>query len=121
MAIFRKVHVTFWNDSFVQDLTPEKKFFYLYLLTNNKTKAIGVYEITFRQISYETGYNIETVEKLINFFVEQGKIMVSRDTNEVAIKNWWRYNKTDSPQVKKLLEKETNMVKNKELLKFVGR
>lgn len=27
MAIFRKVHVTFWSDSFVQDLTPEQKFF----------------------------------------------------------------------------------------------
>lgn len=119
MAIFRKVHVTFWSDSFVQDLTPEQKFFYLYLLTNDKATIAGVYEITLRQISYQTGYNIETVEKLVGFFTEKGKIMFSRDTNEIAIKNWGKYNGSDSPKVRTLVSRVINSVKNKELVHFL--
>jgi len=120
MAIFRKVHIKFWSDSFIQSLTPEKKFFFLYLLTNEKTRLCGIYEITFRQISYDTGYNIETVEKLVEFFVDAGKIMVSRDTNEIAIKNWSKFNKSDSPKVASLLKSDYKVVKNKELLKFIN-
>lgn len=119
MAIFRKIHVHFWSDSFVQTLTPEQKFFFLYLLTNEKTRISGIYEITFRQISYDTGYNIDVVEKLIEFFVEAKKIMVSRDTNEIAIKNWTKYNGNDSPKVKNLFTKERKEVKNRELIKFL--
>ncbi|TKI91171.1 replication protein, partial [Bacillus wiedmannii] len=37
MAVYRPVHVSFWQDSFVLDLTPEEKYFYLYLMTNSKT------------------------------------------------------------------------------------
>jgi len=45
MAIFRKIHVQFWGDIFIQSLTPEQKFFFLYLLTNERTKQCGVYEM----------------------------------------------------------------------------
>jgi hypothetical protein len=31
---FRKIHDTFWTDPDIEDLTPEQKFFYLYLITN---------------------------------------------------------------------------------------
>ncbi|MEH7458486.1 replication protein, partial [Bacillus sp. JJ1127] len=36
MAKFRQVHVDFWQDGFVLDLTPEEKYFFLYLMTNSK-------------------------------------------------------------------------------------
>jgi len=68
MAIFRKIHTSFWGDSFIQDLTPEQKYFFLYLLTNDKTKQCGIYEITVRQMCYDTGYNEETIKKLLEFF-----------------------------------------------------
>ena len=53
MAIFRKVHVTFWRDEFVEGLTPEQKFFYLYLLTNDRTTQCGIYEITIKQMQVD--------------------------------------------------------------------
>ena len=71
-----------------RQLTPEQKYFFLYLLTNEKTSQCGIYEITKRHICYDTWYNIDTVSKLLNFFIEAGKIKYNYDTSEVAIKNW---------------------------------
>jgi len=119
MAIFRKIHVQFWSDVFIQSLTPEQKFFFLYLLTNERTKQCGIYEITTRQISYDTGYNVETVLKLIDFFTQAKKVLYYRDTNEIAIKNWEKYNGSRSPDVQSLVIKELKSVKSKVLIDWV--
>ena len=49
-----------------EDFTPEDKYFYLYLLTNPHTNICGCYEIGFKQMAKDTGYNEETVRRLIN-------------------------------------------------------
>ena len=64
MAKYRQLYTEFWSDSFILDLTPEEKYFYLYLMTNTKTTQTGIYEISKRTIETDTGYNRETVEKL---------------------------------------------------------
>lgn len=120
MAIFRKVHVQFWGDIFVQSLTPEQKFFFLYLLTNEKTRQCGIYEISTRQISYDTGYNVDTVNKMIDFFTGAKKIQYSRQTNEIAIKNWDKYNGSSSPKVQNLVNKELVEVKDKDLIEYIN-
>lgn len=119
MAIFRKIHVQFWGDVFIQSLTPEQKFFFLYLLTNERTKQCGIYETTPRQISYDTGYNVDTINKMIEFFEKSGKILFSRETNEIAIKNWDKYNGSRSPDVKSLVNKEVKSIKNRNLIEWV--
>lgn len=119
MAAYRKISITYWSDSFVQSLTPEGKYFYLYLMTNTRTTQCGIYEITLSQICFETGYNQATVEKLLKQFSSTGKIKYSKDTNEVALKNWPKYNDSNSPQVKACMAKELKVVKNKELIKYL--
>lgn len=119
MAIFRKVHVSFWKDEFIESLTPEQKYFYLYLMTNDRTKQCGIYEITVKQISYDTGYNEETVRKLIKFFVGKGKIRYSESTKEVALKNWGKYNDSTSPKVKVCIDKELSLVKDRVLIEYL--
>ena len=83
MGKHRFVNVEFWQDAFVLDLTPEEKYFYLYIMTNSKTSQCGIYELPYRVIELETGYNHETVEKLLNRFVEYGKIKYSKNTKEL--------------------------------------
>lgn len=119
MAIFRKIHVQFWSDVFIQSLTPEQKFFFLYLLTNERTKQCGIYEITTRQISFDTGYNVDTINNLIEFFTKTKKVIYSRETNEIAIKNWDRYNGSRSPDVQNLVNKELKSVKNIKLIEWI--
>ena len=38
MEVFTKVERGYWQDEFILELTPEQKFFYLYLMTNNKVR-----------------------------------------------------------------------------------
>ena len=111
MAIYRQINITFWQDDFVLELTPEEKFFYLYLMTNSKTTQCGIYELPKKIIQFETGYNSDTVDKLINRFVEYGKIMYSNDTKEVFMLNWIKYNYSTSPKVQTCISNELKTVK----------
>jgi uncharacterized phage protein (TIGR02220 family) len=113
MAKFRQVHTTFWQDDFVLDLTPEEKYFYLYLMTNQKTTQIGIYTLPVRVIEFESGYNRETVEKLIARFVEYGKVLYNKSTKELMLLQWIKYNYINSPSVLKCMEKELLEVKHK--------
>lgn len=119
MAAFRKISVTFWSDSFVGELTPEQKYFYLYLMTNDKTTQCGIYETSIRKICFDTGYNSETVHKLLDFFEQKNKIRFSKETNEIALLNWVKFNDSNSPKVLACVEKELKQVKNRVLIQYL--
>lgn len=119
MAIYRKINTTFWSDPFICDLSPERKLFYLYLLTNERTKQCGIYDISKRQISFDLGISVDMVSKTIKFFSDKGKIMFSDDTNEIAIKNWYRFNGSTSPKVVSCVESELKLVKNRVLIQYI--
>lgn len=118
MAVYRHIHIDYWQDGFVLDLTPEEKYFYIYLMTNSKTSQCGIYELPKRIIETETGYNRETVEKLICRFEEYKKIVYFEDTKELFLKNWIKHNKVVSPKVKKCIEKELLNVKSRKLIEL---
>jgi hypothetical protein len=117
MALFRCIQVNFWQDAFVLDLTPEEKYFYMYLMTNSKTTQCGIYELPIKVIEMETGYNREIVGKLLRRFTEYGKILYSIETKEIMLINWLKYNYVNSPKVKSYMIKELLKVKNKEFIK----
>jgi len=117
MATYRKLHTTFWTDPFVENLTQEQKLFYLYLITNTKTKQSGIYEITKKYMAFETGFSIKEITELITHFVNDGKILYSETTNEIAIVNWVKHNFSFSHSVLKCIETDLYEVKDKELIK----
>jgi len=119
MAIFRKVHTSFWSDSFTSDLTIDQKLFYIYLLTNERTKQCGVYEITKKQISFDLGYSIDKVSILLKYFISKKKIKYNEDTKELAIGNWLKYNSSTSPKVVSCINKEFLLVKDTLLIEYV--
>ena len=110
MAIFRKVHTSFWSDTFISDLDKDKKLFYLYILTNERTTQCGIYEISKKQISFDLGYSIDTVCKLLQYFIKLGKIRYNEQTKELAVGNWLKYNGSTSPKVKSCIDKEFSKV-----------
>ncbi|PEC83021.1 hypothetical protein COK00_25955 [Bacillus cereus] len=116
MAVYRNVQVNFWQDEFILDLTPEERYFYIYLLTGTKTKQCGIYVLPKRVAELETGYNMETVEKLLNRFVEYGKILYDAETKELYIINWLHYNPILNKNVEKCVLRELKTVKNKEFV-----
>lgn len=119
MSKFRQVYTEFWNDSWVMELTPEQKYFYLYLLTNPKTSQCGIYEISIRQMEHETGYNKETIAKLLGIFEAYGKIKYSVKSNEICVINFTKYNYSKSPKIKTHIIKELGKVKDKSLVELL--
>ncbi len=108
-----------WGDSFFSELDKDKKLFYIYLLTNEKTKQCGVYEITKKQIAFDLEYSIGTVSILLKYFIKLGKIRYNEQTSELALKNWHKYNASTSPKVVACMDKEFAMVKDTVLIQYV--
>lgn len=112
MATYRPIRIAFWQDKFVLKLTPEQKYFYLYLMTNSKTKQCGIYELPLPVICLETGYNAETVIKLLKNFAEFNKIEYDFDSEEILVFNWIKFNPVNSENIMKCVISELLEIKS---------
>lgn len=121
MAIYRSISMTFWTDSKIaEDFTPEDKYFYLYLMTNPLTNLPGCYEISIRQMSIDTGYTKDTIQKLLNRMVEVHNVVrYSSETREILLLNWGKYNWNNSPKLRKCVEEQIKYIKNKDFKTYV--
>lgn len=123
MAIYRYVRTEFWKDAKVlEEMTPEDKLFFLYILTNTNTTQIGIYKIPKKQIGFELGYSIETINTLIDRFENYYKILkYNPETRELAVRMWGKYNlnKGGKP-ILDCIKKEIREVKDKTLLAYVA-
>lgn len=122
MAKYRSIQTSFWSDSkIVDDFTPEDRYFYLYILTNEKSNQLGCYELSINQMCRDTGYNEETIKKLIERFSKIHKIIdYDFSTKEIYIKNWYKYNWLDSVNTKICIDKEFCLLKSIKLKDMVS-
>lgn len=85
----RIVETKFWKDPYIVTLSVEERLLYLYLLTNERVNIIHCYEITEREIAFDTGIDggiiRATKEKL-----EKDKKMAF-NKNFVCLLNAYRY------------------------------
>lgn len=114
MALYRNISVTFWTDRKIDDeFTPEEKYFFLYLLTNPHTNICGCYEIGMKQMSRETGYNVEKIKHLLTKLEKQhGVILYDKSTMEILVVNWSKYNWSSSDNLRKAVEKACDNIKS---------
>ena len=121
MAVYRNVHLSFWTDNKVEDdFTPEDKYFYLYLMTNPQTNLCGCYEVSFSQMTRQTGYNKETIMRLIDRFENVYKVIrYNESTKEILLLNWHKYNWSKSEKTLKGVESVANHIKCDAFKKYV--
>ena len=114
MAKGRIVSTSFWDDSkVVDDFTPEDKYIYLYCMTNPHTNLCGCYEVSIKQIANETGYNEDTIKRLLmRMDREHNVIRYSSITKELLVLNWFRYNWSTSEKLNKPLLSEIRGIKD---------
>lgn len=114
--------MSFWTDAkVIDDFTPEDKYFYLYLITNPHTNLVGCYEISLKQMSDETGYTRETIEKLLDRFINIHKVIKFSKTNkEILLLNWHKHNWTKSEKLDKPLVSQLEDVKTVEFKRYLG-
>lgn len=123
MAKYRMILTDFWSNPTAQEeMTPEDKYFYLYLLTNTYTTQIGIYKITKKQMAFDLGYSLESVHSLMERFMEHHELIrYNPKTREIAIRNWGKYNlhKAGKPVIDCILS-EINEVEDTTLLPYIS-
>lgn len=98
MSKLRSVSTGFWSDPLIEDLTPNEKLLFLYLITNEKTNMLGIYESSIKKISFETGIvqnDIETILKRL-----EGLNRIKRLGNWILLVNYMKH-QNYNPNMKK--------------------
>jgi hypothetical protein len=122
MAVYRQVYMKFWTDDskVVDDFTPEDKYFFLYLMTNPHTTLTGCYEISFKVMARETGYNEETVKRLMDRMERTHKVICyDQNTKEVLIVNWHKYNWTTSEKLLQSVRNQLPYIRSERFREYV--
>ena len=121
MATQRYVSTSFWDDEWIQSLDPSEKLLYLYLMTNPLTNIAGVYKITDRRISFDTGFNLDTIGHIFSKFEKSRKVY--RKGEYVVLPSWPKHQKWEKSEkvkegiVRILEELEPEII---EFLKQIG-
>ena len=89
MAQKRYVSSNFWKDNYIADLDPSEKLVFLYLLTNPLANLAGIYEITIREMAFDTGYDKDMIQKILARFERDEKIMHKKGW--IVMKNWLKH------------------------------
>lgn len=89
MSKLRSVSTAFWSDPFIEDLNPSEKLLFLYLITNDKTNMLGIYEVSIKKISFDTGLSKDIIEKSLKEFERHLKVKYIK--NHVILVNFMKH------------------------------
>lgn len=103
MSSQRYVSTSFWDDPWIQELDAEAKLLYMYLLTNSLTNIAGIYKITVRRISFDTGIAVSVVSEKLDMFEKSGKAAFFEEY--IIIRNWPKHQKLSSKDTKAGIER----------------
>lgn len=69
----RLIETKFWKDSYIVNLSVEERLLYLYLITNERVNIIHCYEITEREVVFDTGIDRGIYSARKDKFQKDGK------------------------------------------------
>jgi len=92
----RVINTGVWKDSYIVDLEHDEKLLFLYLLTNHMTNIAGIYELSVREMSFDTGIDKKRIEEILQKFIRDKKIQYLNGW--VALNNWIKH-QTTNPKV----------------------
>ena len=121
MAKFRYIRISFWDDEkIIETLTPEQRYFYLFLMTNPDTTQLGIYKLnkfyTKTRLGWSDTVNIEVHLKALE---SKGFIIYDEETKEIGLLNWGKYNFTKSVKVIQCIRKEIGDVSSYKVIRAI--
>ena len=110
----RMIDTELWNnEEIIETFTAEDRYFWLYLLTNPHNSILGVMKVSPTLIARDMGYSKECAENLLyRFEYIHNAIYVDKDTKELIILNWWKFNWTKSQDLLKTIVKNVDKVQS---------
>lgn len=108
----RMIDTDLWNnEDIIEYFTAEDKYFWLYLLTNPHNNICGVMKSSPVLIARDMGYSKECIQNLLYRFENVHRaIIVDKETHELLILNWGKFNWNKSPDILKTVEKTMNSI-----------
>ena len=94
---FRMINTKFWDDNYIIELDPIEKLLFLYFMTNSLTNICGIYEISIKRMSMDTGVDDNMIVKLLSKFSNDGRIFYI--DGWIYVKNFTKHQKNSSPTV----------------------
>jgi len=107
MAKQRYISSDFWLDPFIQELSSNEKLLYIYLFTNSHVDLCGIYEITVKTISFESGIGLESVSKALKSFTENNRVFY--ENGWIFLSNFRKHLKTN-PNIKKGIKRSLDLI-----------
>ncbi len=90
----RSINTKFWNDPYIEELNPSEKLLFLYCLTSPYSNLLGIYEVSQKKISFETGLKQETIQKGFERFGKDSKVFYKG--NFIIIPNFLNHQRLNS-------------------------
>lgn len=117
----RMVDTELWNnEEIIENFTAEDKYFWLYLLTSPHNNICGVFKNSPALIARDMGLHRDTVVNLIYRFERVHKLIyVDKETNEILILNWYKFNWTKSDDFIRTIEKQMSSIKSRDILTLI--
>ena len=106
----RSVNTSFWSDPYIESLSPDEKLLFLYLLTNDNTNMLGIYQTTIRRISFETGLTEKAVNKSLERFSKDGKVRFEME-RYILIPNFLKHQKMNTNMQKSAIDTYNDLPK----------
>lgn len=118
----RMVDTNLWNnEDIIENFTAEDKYFWLYLLTSPHNNICGVFKNSPTLIARDMGLHKDTIVNLVYRFEKiHNLIFFDKDTNEILILNWFKFNWTKSPKLLTMIEKEVSSVKSESVRQLLS-
>ena len=110
MAKYRQVHTHIWKDGWFLELEPIYKLFFIYLFTNERASISGIYELSKRVMSFESGLTYPEIDKAFEIFEIAQKAYY--DDVVVFVVNLRKYHETKSPKVQTAITADVNAIKD---------
>ena len=79
MSKQRYIRDELWSDDWVMDLDPSEKLLWVFLLTNERCNIAGIYKAVTRWVAFHTGLDTDITRKMLDRFVNDGKIALNGD------------------------------------------
>ena len=108
MSRQRLIDTCFWDDNYILTLDPSEKLLFLYLLTNPLTMLCGVYEISLKRMAFDTGFDQDTVQRMLQRFEREERCVYWHGW--IAMRNWIKHQNQGSPTVQKGIEVQLEKV-----------
>lgn len=102
MSKLRSINTAFWSDTWIECLEPNHKLLFLYLVTNDKTNMLGIYESSKRKISFETGLSLDTVDNGLKAFETVNKVKYIN--NYIVLVNYMKHQKYNTNMKKSAID-----------------